>query len=79
MGTLTASHTETACKFIRSVDALKQDPGYDADDAAIVRDWLNGNTPAAHVARALREAGYPVSNTRVKEHRLNDCNCRVDA
>lgn len=71
------AEAETLCKFIRAVDALKRDPNFDADDAVIVRSWLDGTTPASHVGRTLRAAGYPVSTTRVKEHRLNDCNCTV--
>lgn len=81
MGTLTAAPTSTdmVCKFIRSVEQLKADPLYDDGDAAIVRSWMNGRTSAAEIGRTLRGLGYPVSNTRIKEHRLHDCNCRVDA
>lgn len=75
MITRTENGTDTLCKFMRAVEALKSDPLFDDGDAAIVKNWLNGRTPASHIGRALRETAYPVSNTRVKEHRLGDCNC----
>lgn len=70
--------TEAAvCKYRRAVDALQADPEFDQDDAVQVAQWLAGVTPAAHIGRELRALGYEVSNTRIKEHRLGDCNCSV--
>lgn len=78
MSVITKPET-TLCKFMRAVDALRADPDFDDADELQVSQWLAGNTPASHIGRALRSLGHEVSNTRIKEHRLNDCNCRVDA
>lgn len=65
------------CKYRRSLDAIQADPEFDQDDAAQVADWLAGNTPASHVARDMKRAGYRVGATTVKDHRRGECACEV--
>jgi hypothetical protein len=76
MSVITKPET-TLCKYMRAVDALKQDPNFDADDAAQVASWLNGDMPAEQIAPLLRRAGYPASATTIKDHRRNVCVCSV--
>lgn len=76
MSVITAPET-TLCKYMRSVEALKQHPDYDAEDAAIVNSWLANEVPAEHVGRDLRAAGYRTSVTVIKDHRRNVCACSV--
>lgn len=77
MGTLTASR-QTTCKFERTLKAIEADEQYDADDAYRIRLYRIRELPAAVIGRELRMAGFKVSTTRIKEHFLGDCNCRVD-
>lgn len=77
MSVITITKADTLCKYMRAIEALKQAPGFDASDAQQVNSWLAGDVPAAQIGRTLRAIGYQVSTTRVKEHRLHDCNCSV--
>ena len=79
MSILATAPTQAAsCSYRRSVDELKTHPDYDPADAALVREWENGNVSAGRVAQQLRAAGFQTSATIVKDHRRGECACRVD-
>lgn len=70
--------TQTLCKFERTLKNIEADEKYDTNDAHRITLYRNRHIPAALIGRELRTAGYPISTTRIKEHFLGDCNCRVD-
>lgn len=79
------TETQVLCKYMQAIEALKALPGYDEEDAAEVAEWLQGYTPAAVIGRSLRATAVKLNNRRlhvgtttIKQHRLNDCGCRVD-
>jgi hypothetical protein len=48
----------------------------DADDAALVRDWLaDPDVDHAHIARTLTKVGYPIQGQSVGRHRGGQCQC----
>ena len=83
MGTLTAAPTSTdptiLCRFMQAIEDLRADPQFDDGDAEKVRSWLAWRVPASEIGRTLKAAGFKVGTTTIKQHRMNDCGCRVDS
>ena len=52
----------------------------DADDNAVVREWINNPAEyaAAAIASKLVDHGHPMSRSSIERHRRRECTCRLD-